>query len=411
MLDVNISYLQNIYKKSLSICLISDDFLPAMTGVGVHLKLIAPELVRLGHQVSIITSRRKGEPEIEKWEGVTIFRVFTIKVFGFYQAIPSAKKVRKIIQLAKPDLIHHHYFGLMMKTVCKVAESLNIRQISTYHFGAEVLTQPILMRPFRGLIKKLMVNYQNRFDLIMTPSRNVANKIYKEGVNSHIRYVTNPVVFKDTSTIIPAERTQDFSILYAGRLGHEKNIEYLLRSFALFLVKKPDAILWIAGRGPQLSILENLCSQLNIKEKVKFLGFLDHPTLAKYYAACDVFVLPSLQEVQPLVVMEAMWFAKPVIVTSSIAAAEELVEQGVNGFIVDPHSAEDLSDRLLMLSNSSSLRESQSKVSRQRANEYRPDTVVKTIENIYDELLEISAMQMKRNPPYVHLSEEMVSYS
>src|SRR5665647_795170 len=59
----------------LSICMVSDDFLPAATGVGVHLKLVAPELARRGHQVCVITSRRKGEPAIEQWQGVTIYRV------------------------------------------------------------------------------------------------------------------------------------------------------------------------------------------------------------------------------------------------------------------------------------------------------------------------------------------------
>ena len=74
--------------KRLSICMVSDDFLPAMTGVGIHLKLVAPELARRGHQVSVITTRRAGEPEVDQWEGVTIFRVFTLKAYGFYQALP-----------------------------------------------------------------------------------------------------------------------------------------------------------------------------------------------------------------------------------------------------------------------------------------------------------------------------------
>ena len=387
MFDLNFANAKLLAQKNLSICLISDDFLPAMTGVGVYLKLIAPELVRRGHKVSVITSRRKGEPEIEQWQGVTIYRVFTIKIYGFYQALPSISKMREILNLVKPDLVHHHYVGFMMKIVCKVAQTLKIKQVSTYHFGPEVLTQPLPMRPFRGLIRRMMVSYNNRFDLIIAPSQNLAKQISNDGVSSPIRYISNPVVFGDNTRVKPIERTSGFTILYAGRLGYEKNIAYLIKSFAQLLEKKPDSILWIAGRGPQLLVLENLCSQLGISESVKFLGFLDHPTLAKYYSACDTFVLPSLQEVQPLVVMEAMWFSKPVIVTNAIAAAEEMVEQGVNGYIVDPNSIEDLTNRLSILSTQLELRIKQGEASRKRSEMYRPELAVDALEKAYYDLI------------------------
>lgn len=387
MYDLNSTYDNVLSQKNLSICMVSDDFLPAMTGVGVYLKLVAPELVKRGHNVSVITSRRSGEPEIEQWQGVTIYRVFTLKMYGFYQALPSANKVRQILKLVKPDLIHHHYVGFMMKLVCKIAESFKLRQVSTYHFGPEVLTQPLPMRPFRGLIRRLMVSYNNRFDMVMAPSQNVAKQITRDGVISPIRYITNPVVFGENAHLEPAERTSGFTVLYAGRLGHEKNIDFLIKSFAQLLKKTPDAILWIAGRGPQLPKLEILCKQLKIQDSVKFLGFLDHPTLAKYYKACDTFVLPSLQEVQPLVVMEAMWFAKPVIVTNAIAAAEEMVEQGVNGYIVDPNSVEDLTNRLFTLACEPNMRVNQGKASRIRSEMFRPELVVDAMEKAYYDIM------------------------
>lgn len=371
----------------ISICMISDDFLPSMTGVGVHLKLVAPELARRGHKVTVITSRRKGEPEIEQWQGVTIYRVFTVKLYGFYQALPTAKKIRTILKSVKPDLIHHHYVGFMMRLVSHVAKKFKLNQISTYHFGAEVLTQPIAMRPFRSLIKHLMIKQNNQYELVIAPSQKVAKKIANEGISTPIRFISNPVIFNEKVIVKPAERTSDFTILYAGRLGPEKNIEYLIKGFSDLLKNKPDAVLWIAGRGPQFAVLEKLCNQLAIQDRVKFLGFLEQNELASYYAACDIFVLPSLQEVQPLVVMEAMWFSKPIIVTSAIAAAEELVTNGVNGYIVDPNSIEDLSKKLHILAVNPKLREQQGKESRLRANIFRPELVVNEMENAYHEIL------------------------
>ncbi len=372
--------------KTLSICMVSDDFVPEMTGVGVHIKLIGPELVRRGHRVCVITTRRAGEPEVDQWQGVTIYRVFTLKAYGFYQALPSTATVRRILQTVKPDLVHHHYVGFMMRQVCVVAESLKLPQVSTFHFSAEVLTQPLPMRPLRGLIRRMMVNFNNRFDLVISPSKNLAKRITSEGVTTPVRYITNPVVFGDISQVIPAERTTGFTVLYAGRLGPEKNIGYLIKAFGVLLKDVPEAVLWVAGRGPEGAALEALCGQLSVAHRVKFLGFLDHPTLAKYYAACDVFVLPSIQEAQPLVAMEAMRFGRPVIVTRAIDAAEEMVDQGVNGFIVNPESVEDLTHKLRLLASGPQLRLAQGSASLRHAKDFELEKVVEELSAMYVDL-------------------------
>jgi glycosyltransferase involved in cell wall biosynthesis len=275
----------------------------------------------------------------------------------------------------------------MMRQVCVVAESLKLPQISTFHFSAEVLTQPLPMRPLRGLIRRLMVSFNNRFDLIIAPSQNLAGQISAEGVHTPVRYITNPVVFGDSAGVVPAERTPGFTVLYAGRLGPEKNIVYLLNAFAALINNAQEATLCIAGSGPERLALESLCGQLGITKQVKFLGFLDHPTLARHYAACDVFVLPSLMETQGLVVMEAMWFGRPVIVTSAIVSADELVAHGVNGYIVDPGSVDDLTQRLAALANDPTLRARLGEASRQRAQAYLPEPVVTALELAYGDVL------------------------
>jgi len=367
--------------------MISDDFLPAATGVGVHLKLIGPELARRGHRVAVITSRRKGEPDVERWEGVTVHRVFTLKAYGFYQALPSQATVRRIFEQQRPDIVHHHYVGIMMRRACAVAERMHLPQVSTYHFSAEVLTQPLPLRPFRGLIRRQMVAYNNRFDLVIAPSQNLANRIREEGIRTSTRYISNPVVFEETGEVVPAQREPGFTILYAGRLGPEKNLPFLLRAFQEVVQARPDATLWIAGQGPERKPLERLAMQLGLTTRVTFLGFLDHTNLAKYYAACDVFVLPSLVETQGMVVMEAMWFGKPVIVNRCIVSATELVEHGANGYIVDTDSPQDLPARLLTLAGDAALRAAMGKTGYHRAQAYRPEVVVDAIEQAYRDVI------------------------
>jgi glycosyltransferase involved in cell wall biosynthesis len=368
--------------------MISDDFLPAMTGVGTHLKLIAPELVRRGHRVSIITSRRKGEAALEHWEGVTIYRLFTIKVYGFYLALPSQSAVRAILNIVKPDIVHHHYVGFMMRQVCAVAESLNLPQVSTFHISAEILTAPLTLRPLRGLAQRMIVHFNNRFDLVIAPSQNLAKQITSEGIRTPVRFITNPVVFGDSTNVVPADRTPDFTVLNAGRLAPEKNVVYLLKAFAALQKDVPGSVLWVAGTGPEYPALKSWCDQLGITGQVKFLGFLDHPTLARYYAACDVFVSPSLMETQGLVVMEAMWFSRPVIVTSAIVSATELVANAVNGYIVDPDVVDDLTKRLVTLVRDPKIRSEMGIASRLRADAYRPEPVVDALEASYRDVLQ-----------------------
>lgn len=371
----------------LSICMTSDDFLPAATGVGVHIQLISKELAKRGHRVAVLTTRRRGEPEQETWEGVRVHRLFTLKVYGFYQALPSRATIRRILQEERADLLHHHYLGFMMKRACAEAEALALPQVSTFHFSAEVLTQPLLMRPFRESIRKQIVAYNNRCDLVIAPSQNLAEQLARDGIRTPVRYISNPVVFDASADVAPAEREAGFTVLYAGRLGPEKNLPLLLKAFQGLLRDVPDATLWIAGHGPLREALEQQCRQLGIASRVSFLGFLDHAALARRYAACDLFVLPSVLETQGMVAMEAMWFEKPIIVTNAIVSATELVEPGRNGYIVDPAAPEELRARMQTLAQDAALRTAMGAAGRQRAGSYRPEAVVDAVEQAYRDIL------------------------
>lgn len=371
----------------LSICMVSDDAKPAATGVGTHIQLLTRELARRGHRVSVLTTRRKGEPQLEIWEGVRLHRTFTLKVYGFYQGLPSKGTIRRVLKEEGVQVVHHHYLGFMMKRTCAVAENLGIAQVSTFHFSAEVLTQPLLMRPFRESIRRQIIEYNNRCDLVIAPSMNLAQVLARDGIRTPVRYISNPVVFDAVENVVPAAREPGFTVLYAGRLGPEKNIPLLLKSFALLLKHVPDARLWIAGAGPLGDSLRQLAGQLGITPHVDFLGFLDHPTLARRYAACDVFVLPSVVEAQPLVAMEAMWFGKPIIVTRAIVAATEMVSPEENGYIVDPEDPADLADRLASLAADPARRSRYGAAGRHRADAYRPELVVDAIEQGYRDVL------------------------
>jgi len=127
-------------------------------------------------------------------------------------------------------------------------------------------------------------------------------------------------------------------ILYLGRLEQSKGIDYLLEAFAL--LDEPETCLIIAGKGSEDKKLALLAERLNIRDKIRFPGYIEISETVVYYAAATVFVLPSIttklfKEPWGLVVNEAFNQGCPVIATNSVGAAVGgLVKDGENGFIV-----------------------------------------------------------------------------
>ena len=366
-----------------NVCMICDDFLPAFTGVGVHAQSISQELARRGYRVVVIAARRPGQPDEETWRGVKVCRVFSLKVYGYHQALPARSTILRILEENSITLIHHHYLGFLLQRAERVAASMRLGQIYTYHMTPELITEPWPLRPYRKLIASKVKQFCNRMNLVIAPSEKLALQIVGQGVRTPVRYITNPVPFGETKNFVPAPREPGFTILYAGRLSPEKNLPYLLAAFGTLLSKQPDAALWIAGQGPEDANLKRICQKTGIFPRAQFLGFLEQQTLARYYSACDVFVLPSIEETQSIVALEAMWFGKPLIVTNRIISATELVDPGINGYIVDVNSKDDLTQRLLSLSQDKALRERMGAAGKQKAQAYRLDSMIDQLENAY----------------------------
>lgn len=372
---------------ALSICMLSDDFLPGATGVGTHLQVISRHLAQRGHRVSIITTRRAGEPARQDWHGVQVYRVATVRLFGFYQAVPSMRELRRILGQIRPDIVHHHYLGLMVVRAIKLCHQLGLPQIYTYHMTEDHLTQPLPMRPFRRLIVRQIVSVCNAVDLVISVSKNLAGQLPAKGIHVPVRFISNPVDFVDPAGVEPMPRKSGYVVMFAGRLNPEKNIPFLLRGFALLQQKLPDAELWVAGAGSDLESLRRQSLELGIGDKVKFLGFLTHDLLARYYKACDVFVLPSWVETQGLVAMEAMWFGKPIVVARSVISATELVDVGINGDIVDPGDDAGLAAILLQYSLDPGLRANFGAAGVHKTSQFRADKVIDLLESTYQSVI------------------------
>ncbi len=178
---------------------------------------------------------------------------------------------------------------------------------------------------------------------------------------------------------------KEFVVGSVGRLHLQKGHHYLIEAFAQMISKVPEARLLIVGDGELRETLERQVRQDGLEGKVIFTGSRsDVPSIMK---ALDIFVLASLWEGEPNVVLEAMATGLPVIATS-VGGAPELVIHGETGLLIPSRDPSALLEALLALKNSPELCSRMSRAARQRTIElFSVERMIQQTQNLYEELL------------------------
>ncbi|MGR3635980.1 MAG: glycosyltransferase family 4 protein [Shimia sp.] len=124
-------------------------------------------------------------------------------------------------------------------------------------------------------------------------------------------------------------------LLFVGRLAPVKGLPILLRALTPLIKDFADLKLTVIGDGPGRKALEHQAQTTGIDDHVDFVGYKNQTEVAEALAQTDLFVLPSFAEGLPVVLMEAMAAARPVV-TTQIAGVPELVDHGTSGLLVPP---------------------------------------------------------------------------
>ncbi len=136
----------------------------------------------------------------------------------------------------------------------------------------------------------------------------------------------------DFSTRFPGKK-----IIYsAGRLSEQKGFKYLIEAAQILQKNRNDLVFSVSGEGKLASVLQKQVDEAGLHDSFVFEGFA--PDIFPYLKGCNLFVLASLFEGMPNVVMEAMAMEKPVIATD-VNGARELMQDGKTGLIVPPADA------------------------------------------------------------------------
>lgn len=149
---------------------------------------------------------------------------------------------------------------------------------------------------------------------------------------------------------VNSEKKSGNTILFVGRMAGVKGVPLLLNAVKE-LSKTNDAIvLQLVGDGPERKALEAKSTEMGIEKIVSFLGYQTQDEVADLMKKADIFALPSFSEGLPVVLMEALASSTPVI-TTKIAGVAELVEDQVNGLLIDAGDQDGLNYALQTLLN------------------------------------------------------------
>jgi glycosyltransferase involved in cell wall biosynthesis len=229
----------------------------------------------------------------------------------------------------------------------------------------------------------------------------MAEVLVRFGVDAPVSIVPNGVdlrLFREATTPIDRAKfdfgSQDVLLIFTGRLGPEKNLHFLLRSFAGIAQAYSNVDLILVGDGPERENLQEWVERVGLSPRVCFTGMLPYEQLPAYLAMADAFVTASVTEVHPLSVIEAMASGLPVLGIRSPGVGDTVQDQ-VSGLLVPEEDLAAFTAKLARLITEPELRKEMGQRARQAAQSYAIERTVQLMAQCYQNLVNRSALRKR----------------
>ncbi len=366
---------------------VSPYFYPHFGGVESHVLGLSENLIKLGHEVEVVTSRYSRMPEIEKYNEIKITRL--PQWINLYNT-PVVTAIQSFVRRSHADVVHvHSPPPFTERFAAKGAKESNKPLVVTHHCDLEL----------KGIFGNIAVNlYQSmlgKYPLKTADKVISTTKSYASTSRSlwdiDVEVVPNAVDidrFHPTNEgkHIKEKYTEDGEpiALFVGRLVPHKGIGILIRAIERTQYGK----LLIVGDGPYLSWLKKLVKKLDVEKRVVFVGPISDYWLPSYYAATDVVVLPSTSRLEAfgIVGLEGMATGKPLIL-SDIPGVRDVISNE-EGFIVEPLDPDAIAEALEKIWNGPEIAKQMGKKGRERVVElFSWEKVAKDVEKIFYDVM------------------------
>ncbi|MGB9937074.1 MAG: glycosyltransferase family 4 protein [Methanobacterium sp.] len=330
------------------------------------------------NDVTIITSLDEHLPNENFVDGFNIYRIpllrwrFIENIFFLYHLVLILNKIN-------PDIIHIQdikmgIYGIFTKIILR-------KPFIVWGQGSDIYTQ----WQFKYLISKYVLKNSDKIIALTKDMCIEIKKLYDKQVfiiPNGIEIKRFKYLSKENSRKIIGLLPDKYIITFVGTLRPIKGVKYLMYSIKIIKDLKIDFKVLIIGDGQDRTKLELLAKKLDITDFVEFIGRISNDNINTYMAASDVFVLPSLSEGFPVVILEAMASGLPII-TTNVKGLPEIVKNYENGFTVEPKDPQKLANRILLLMENNKLSNKISGNNKQKAIEYDWAKVTQLLENIY----------------------------
>ncbi len=323
------------------IAFFTDVYEPTINGVVASINLYAEQLRKLGHEVIIICPRYDDEKDGTDPNVVRI-RSFTFKRYDEYRvALPFSLFLESHMRNNIYDIIHIHspfsigiagvVYGRRYGVPVVYTAHTNYADYRHYVRGGWVIP--------KGAIHKIESLFSNRLHTTIAPSKKIADSLRKYGTHKSIEVLPTGIKYS-RKTGSRSSFKKKFGIgrnkvaLYTGRLTKEKNIEFILKSFAI--AKKnglKSTKLVFVGDGPFADDLRVRAQEMNVEDDTIFTGFQTGQDLLDAYASATIFCHASHSETQGLTLLEACSHGIPLLVCRD-DAYDGIARNGYNAIVV-----------------------------------------------------------------------------
>lgn len=366
------------------------------------------ELIKNEHEIYIFSLNKHSEniehPEIKKYDisgrvyyfdsnlAVEGFRSLNLIKFMFLKGNLSSKavgiaKAQYFLRTMKEldiDILHSHFANQPTFTNMLMSKLSSTPYTFTAHaFDIFIATDArALEERAKNASAVLTVSHYNK-DYIRSLTKIEEEKIH----------VIRPCI--DTNNLKDVKREEEnHSIITVARLVEKKGIKYAILAVQKLIRDYPKIQYRIVGSGPLEKELNIMVKTLGLDEYVKFLGSLDDESLNRELGRASVFVLPCIKarngdmDGLPLSAMEAMAVGIPVISTN-ISGIPELIENGREGFLVEPESEDQLAGAIRKLLDNKALRNEMGKNGKKKIEkDYNIHKEVKKLIGVWSEIIE-----------------------
>jgi glycosyltransferase involved in cell wall biosynthesis len=371
--------------------MMADTYKPHVSGITNYIDLNKRYLERAGHDVFVFAfgdlEYHDGEPRVIRSPGLRLQNT------GFYLSFRYRRAAKHLLQ--SMDIIHVHHPFLSGRLALSYARPLHIPIVFTNHTRYDLYAQaylPLMPEEIsEGLLRTYMPSFCDAVNLVISPSAGMEKVLRKLDVKSPIEVVPNGVELKRYHNAEPLPRSDfgfeadDVLLIYVGRLGPEKNLDFLLRAFNGVTQAFDHVRLLILGDGPARPELESLASSLGLSACVRFEGMVPYDRLPAYLAMSDAFVTASVTEVHPLSVIEAMGTGLPVLGIESPGVGDT-VEDGRTGFLTD-EDAIAFAVKMTRLVTEHELRRKMGAAAREASSRYAIERTTQMMLKHYDRLV------------------------